>query len=258
MFRVRLDASSLIREFTDIEKRQLPYATMRALNDAAYQTRQAWRDAMPKVFDRPTRMTLNAILYRKATKDRVYAEVFVRDYALKGTPPATYLLSNVIGGQRGQKPYERLLRDRSGVLGPGEYTVPGKGIELDQYGNVRAGIINAMLSDLAARRDPKQNATPRSRHRRQRRGDIAKRSIYFYSAGPAADRGDGRPQHLPRGIYRRTRTGFGSSLNSALRIVNAARYKPSYPVFDLAEQIFRARFAALFEAHMTLATAGRL
>jgi hypothetical protein len=253
MFRVRLDATSLLREFSDIEKRQLPYATMRALNDAAFQTRQAWRDAMPKVFDRPTRMTLNAILYTKAKKDQVWAEVFVRDQATKGTPPNKYLFWEAQGGQRRAKGSEVLLR-RMGILGGGEYTVPGKGVQLDQYGNVPSRVISTILSDLGARRDPSQNTTLASRKRRERRRDVTKSAVYFYSRGPSGDRGDGRPQHLPRGIYSRRRD---EGVRPILAIVNAATYKPRYPVFDLAEQIFRARFASLFDAYLTIATAGR-
>jgi hypothetical protein len=244
VFRVTIDSSALQRDFSALSRKWLRYAINSALNETAWQTRMAWRDEMPRVFDRPTRMTLNAVLYNKATTARPYAEVFIRDEAFKGTPPATYLLATVMGGQRGQKPYERLLRHKAGILGASEYTVPGRRAPLNAFGNLPSSMIGTMLSDLGARRDPQQNSTQESRRKRQRRRAIAKRSVYFYSHGPEEDRGDGRPQHLPRGIYRRTPTAFGSALDKVLQIANATHYRQTYPVFDLAEKIFHARFQA--------------
>lgn len=256
MFRTTFDIAGFVRDLSDVEKRQFPYALMRALNDTAFQTRQAWGEEMDRVFDRPTRFTRNAVLYKKATKENFEAEVFIRDEALKGTPPVKYLYWQAEGGQRRQKASERLLQ-RAGVLSSGEYVVPGRGVQLDAYGNVPTRMLSAILSDVQARRDPQQRSTPQSRKRRSRRKDIGKREVFFYSHGPSGDRGDGRPQHLPRGIYGRTRTGFGSSIRQVLHIVSSARYRKRYPVYALAQRLFDQRFERNLDSWLTIATAGR-
>lgn len=253
MFRTTFDIAGFVRDLSDIEKRQFPYALMRALNDTAYQTRQAWGEEMDRVFDRPTRFTRNAVLYKKATKENFEAEVFIRDHALKGTPPARYLYQQAEGGQRAQKPSERLLQ-RAGVLGSGEYIVPGRGVQLDAYGNVPARLMNAVLSDLQARRDPQQRSTPQSRKRRSRRKDITKSAVYFYSYGPSGNRGDGRPQHLPRGIYSRQRE---IGVRPILHIVSSAVYRKRYPVYELAQRLFDERFEERLNAWLVIASAGR-
>src|SRR5690606_17275008 len=109
--------------------------------------RETWKRTAQRVFDRPTRITVNSVLYAKATKDRLYADVFIRDEASGGTPPARYLLPEVEGGARRLKPFERLLQAQ-GVMPAGMFAVPGKGAQLDAFGNVPPSQVNQMLSQL--------------------------------------------------------------------------------------------------------------
>lgn len=257
MFTISYDAAPFISRMSDVEKRQFPFALANALNDTAFQVRAAWRDEIPKIFDRPVSLTLNAVLYRKATKQNPVAEVFIRDHVSRGVPPSKYLLSEVTGGTRRAKASEVLLR-KAGVLGGGEFWVPGRAADLDAGGNVPGKTIRTILADLQATFDPLDRSTPASRKKRSRRKAIGKRAVYFYSRGPSGDRGDGRPQHLPRGIYERTRTAFGSSLESVLHVVSGVHYGSRYDVTGLARRLFNARFVSTFNAWMVRALAGRL
>lgn len=250
MFKIDFDARPLIRHLDNVGKRQLPFATMQALNQTMFEVHAGWGDEIEKVFDRPTSFTRRSVLYKKATKQRLEAQVFVRDEAAKGNPPARYLQPEAIGGPRRPKPYENDLR-AAGVLGQGEYTVPARGMRLDGSGNIPLGVITAILSDLQASKDERQRSTRESRGRRARRRSL-KRSVYFYWPG---DTGQGRTRHrLPRGIYERIATGFGSGIRMVLAIVSdTPTYSVRFDAYGLARKIFHARFPINFNEHLARA-----
>lgn len=247
MFASSIDARAFVKDLKDIELLQFPYAMMLTLNDAAFAVRKAWADEMPKVFDRPTPSTINAVLINKATKRTLEAQVFLRSETSGGTPPARYLEADVKGGQRRVKPFEKLLRN-AGVLGSGEFAVPGKGMKLDAFGNIPKSVIVAVLSDLQAQRDLLNNSNPESRRKRSRR-KTKRGGVYFYTR---AKRG-----RLPRGIYNRIETGFGSAVQSALYIVSSATYEPRYRVFDIAREVFDAHVRERFPHNLAFAMKSR-
>lgn len=240
MFKTTIDARAFVKDMSDIEKLQFPYACMQTLNEAAFDVRTIWEEDIPQVFDRPTELTRKAVQYKKATKQNLVAEVFLRNEASGGTPPARYLEAQVIGGQRRAKPFENLLR-RAGVLGANEFAVPGKGVKLDAFGNLPKGMVTAIVSDVGAHRDPLQNSSRESRGKRARR---KKRfgGVYFYNR---AQRG-----RLPRGIFNRIKTGFGSGVQSALIFVKSTSYTPRFKVFDLARQAFDESFRRRFPINL--------
>src|SRR5690606_30789418 len=133
--RVQVDADNMLgRKFSELERRNLGFAVVQACNATAFEIREIWKRTAPRVFDRPTAMTLNAAQYRKATRTRPYAEIYLRDEAHKGTPPAKYLFPQVEGGERRHKGVERLLQSK-GAMPAGMFAVAGKGAELDSHGN---------------------------------------------------------------------------------------------------------------------------
>lgn len=252
MFKIEYNDTVLVSRLSDLEKRQLPFATMQALNDAMFAVRDAWQKAVPQVFEQPTPFTMNAVLYKKATKDNLVAEVFLRDEMRDGTPPARYLATQAQGGAREEKPVEFLLRN-AGLIGANEYLVPAKGFPLDAFGNVPGGIVNAMLSDLQAARDPLNRSTPESRAKRGRRKDASKRGVYFMSGGAA---GGGRTSHLPKAIFQRTAFGAGSAIRMLFIVVNGApRYRKRFDGEALARATFHAAFPKAFNLRLSAALA---
>lgn len=236
----------LARQFTALESKNLPFAVMQAANNTAYAVQQEWKRQMPRVFDRPTPLTQNAIVYRKATKQKLAAEVLVRDEAFKGTPPSKYLQAQVTGGQRNLKGFERRLAAQ-GILPTGMFAVPGKGVQLDAFGNLPARLYNPILSQLGARFDPLQNETDVSRKRRTKRE--AKRGDRAGSFFAVKQK---RGRLLP-GVYQRIATGFGKGLRSILIFVRAPVYKPRYRIFDLAERLYERQFKFQFERELAKA-----
>lgn len=148
--------------------KQVVFAEMVALNRTARDAREAVRDEMKRVFDRPTRWSLNAFQIETATRSRLVATV-VQKYAAGGRAPRTWFNPNVYGEARRAKAFENALASRLGLPIGSTFFMPGSGAKLDRYGNVSGGQLGQVLSDLGARQtDPNQNATDRSRKRNKR------------------------------------------------------------------------------------------
>lgn len=243
----KVDEQNLFgRTLTELERTQLPFAAMQAANQTAFAVRGKWAQVMPQVFDRPTPATLKAVLYKKATRQTLAAEIFIRDESPNGTAPAKYLQAQVMGGTRKHKRLEQRLT-YAGILPSGMFAVPGKGAQLDPYGNLPGSQINRVLSQLGARFDPTQNESETTRGRRQRReakkGE--RRGDYF---ALKARRG----RMLP-GVYQRVATGFGSTVRSIVVFVNRVSYRPRYDVFGLAERLYKQQFPFHFNRELAKA-----
>lgn len=175
LFRSSIESKNLVKRLVSMERGGLVGATVRALNFTAFDTRDQWKAEAARVFDRPTRFTLNAMLVKQATADKLEAHVFVRNEASGGTPPSEYLKPEVAGGPRQQKRFEFLLHSFSPRTR--RFYVPGKGIapQLDASGNIPPAILEKVLSQLGAAEgtagfDANETETgARRRLRRQRR-----------------------------------------------------------------------------------------
>ena len=250
--RIEVDPNGdFARAMSALERRQLPFATMQAINATAFDTRQRWSDVMPRIFDRPTSLTLKAVLYTKASRQKLYADVFVRDEAFKGTPPAKYLQAQVFGGERRHKGIERQL-NAAGLLPQGMFVVPGQGAKLDAHGNLPLSQLNAIKSQIGAQGDGRSNESEASRGRRLRRFARQGRrdGNYFALAKPHGS--------LKPGVYERLVTGFGSAVRSVLFFVNGVQYRKRYDVFGIARKIYDRRFPANFKREFDKAVASAI
>ena len=226
MFRIKIDPAALLDRFARIGELSAA-ATVRALNNAAFEVRSGWVSEVRRVFDRPTPLTQRAPLYKKATLDRVIAEVFIRDDATKGTPPVKYLFPQVAGGPRGQKRSERLLQRQ---LGFPAYWVPGPAAPRDAYGNVPGSFIMRVLTSVQATADPAQR-TPGRKVSRRSRG--RKRLFFIPRAGVASS--------LKRTtIYERR--ADGSAAPVLIGIPRSPQYRRRFDAIGVARRIFYDRF----------------
>lgn len=158
------------REIRDFSDRQVPFAMRLALNRTATDGKDRVRKEMERVFDRPTRFTLNSLFVRFAGRDQHEASVNIKEFAGKGTPAFKYLAPQIAGGGRRVKRFERALQ-AAGHLPRGMFTVPGSRAELNAHGNMNPGQITKVLSYLRASPDPMQDrgAGPGKRTRRRDR-----------------------------------------------------------------------------------------
>lgn len=148
------------KELARIEK-QIPYATARALTFTAKAAKQDIESEMRSVFDRPTRWTLNSLYLEAARKDKLQARVGVKGDATRGDPPTKWLTPEVHGGTRSPKPSERALRQR-GLLPPGKYVLPGKGMKLDSFGNVSGPRMKSILERIGLK-PQQEDGKPKNR-----------------------------------------------------------------------------------------------
>lgn len=215
---VRVDTSELnglVRQLRKLNERGISFATGRATNNVAFKIRDEWRQQSQQVFDRPTRLTQNSVLVRRATRQNPQARVFIRDQAAKGTPPATYLQEQALGGTRRMKRTDRALQ-AAGVLPQGFVAVPGQGIQLDAHGNMRATEIRRILKAVQASKASSGNDV----ERKTRRGP----AVFALSA----PRGK-----LPPGIYLRTADG----IKPLMVFVRAGRYRAIFDIFEHARRV---------------------
>ncbi|MFC7611747.1 hypothetical protein [Teichococcus aestuarii] len=112
----------MARRLDNLARRQLPYAAATALNDTAKVAANSVRKELPRIFDRPTPFTMNAISMTRATKGRLQARVFVKDRR------AEYLEVQETGGTR--TPEKRAI-------------VLPRAIRTNQYGNTARGTFAA-------------------------------------------------------------------------------------------------------------------
>lgn len=194
------DLRPLLGRLQDV-RRQIPFVIASSLTKTAVKVKPEIRQEMERVFDRPTRYTLNSIFVQpaKKTDENPTARVWIKDRQesalstarfTSGTPAAEYLLPQISGGSRTLKRFEVRLAN-AGILPNGMFVVPGQGAKLDRNGNLDLGEMIAVMSKLRA-----IDTALRSNQHRKRAAKY-ERAQYFVSRGERLHRGIW--QHMPGG-----------------------------------------------------------
>lgn len=195
--------ADMVQSFRDVPARVMPYAAATALTRTAKAlATEVLPNEMRRVFDRPNGYTLNSLRVKPATKDKLTASVWVKtDATNNGTRPEDYLLPNVAGGGRNEKRFERAMR-YAGVLPSGWSAIPASGAPLDQYGNLRRGEIQRILTATRTAFDPYQRKTNSARSRKN-----AKNAPYFavtpFVGSFVGGEYQVKPNRMQPGVYRR-------------------------------------------------------
>ncbi len=116
MLNIKADIKEVTRYLDNLQKKQIPFATSQALNKTAYYVRGKLQQEAKKKLDRPTPFTLRGFKYRKATKQKLWAEVYIDKIQWD------YMRWQVQGGTRTK-------RAKSGEV------VPVR-IKLNKFGNI--------------------------------------------------------------------------------------------------------------------------
>lgn len=242
-------------------KKQVPFALARALTKVGQDVKLAEQKEIGRVFDRPTRYTLNSVFLRPARKNKPEAEVWLK----WGSRPDHYLLPQIKGGPRPLKRFEdRMVK--VGLLNAGERLVPTGLAPVDVYGNVGRGAITRILSQLktAVVQGDYSNASDSARSRKKRSGEQ-----FFWSAGPGTvitevrDTRDAsgkvmrrlvrRKQHLQRGVWMVKRTAFGNAVRPIFFTSSSVRYSSRFDFFGVADRVFKQRFQAHWDESWAIA-----
>lgn len=166
-----LKMRKIVRQFP----RQVARAGEITLDRTAYEVRDAVQAMMKKVFDRPTRWTLNSLRVQRTRNHNMKSAVWFKEPDRMG---AHYLAPEIHGGTRKSKGFERALG--------GMPMMPSRHAKLNAYGNLPAGLIKQILSVV-------KNEGAGTTRRKPRDYVLLKK----------------RTGNLPPGIYQRTKTGVG-------------------------------------------------
>lgn len=253
VYSVQGDVREIERHLTSMGRDQVPFATALALTRTAQFIEREIKAEIPRVFNRPTKFTLNSTFVRPATKQRLWAEVKIKDEAFKAIAPIRWLAPQIYGGPRTLKRFEHRLVS-AGAMPPGHFAVPASGADFDSFGNMSRGEIVRMLADLQAHFDPRQNTTATSRGRRRR--SRTKRPTFYFSTWPPSK----RTAHLRPGIYKRVgavaglasgiTAGFSIPIKPVVIFVKRVRYRKRLRFFEIAEHTGPARFKIEFALAM--------
>lgn len=143
MIELKVDTREVARYLTEVQRKQIPFATSVAINNTAKEVQEALAGET-RVFDRPKQLTKKGTYLKRSDKRNLTAEVGLKQRELGG-PVNEYLQAEVEGGRRAMKRSEILLQ-RAGILPPGYQTRPGSGARMDAYGNMSRGQIVQILS----------------------------------------------------------------------------------------------------------------
>lgn len=237
MITVKVDTSKIERRLQALASDQVPFATAVALNEVAFKIKRETGPAeMRKVFDRPSPWTLRSLFVVRASKSRLVARVgWGQDYYSKSRlTPDEIIGHQVSGGPRREKGMEHWLR-QAGMLGGGEFVVPGAGAKLDRYGNMSRGQTVQIMSQLRLGLDPYMWSTGSKRSNRS----VARAGRVFWSRG----------DRIPRGAWIVT----GKTIRPLLVVVSSTNYQPRFNIRNVVETTAGESFPAAFRQALRLA-----
>lgn len=231
-FRVTDNVSDVLAFNTRLQKQQLPFATALALTKTAQKVKEAEYGLMKKVFEGPTKYTLNALQMRPAKKTKLEASVGFKEGHGRGVPAKRFLNPHVHGIARSQKSHEKKLAP---VMRGKNFTVPARGAKLNKSGNITGGTYMQILSRLKLAGD--QSATNSGASKRKQRA----KTYFVPKAG----------SKLRAGVYERTARG----VKPILIFIRSPRYTKRFPFYNKADQLSRALFPAEYKKAMDFAIA---
>ena len=231
---IRSNVADVLRRVEDRAK-SIPVATSNALNTTIFKIKDLEVQEISRVFDRPTRFTLDALFVKRATAQQLSAHVFLKE----GMGKQHYLRPQIYGGSRPLKGFEKMLR-HAGMLPAGMYVVPGSAAKMDSNGNMSRGQLMQIMSALKlAERTAGYSANRTEGSVKRRRGRVP----LFFVGRP----GGGR---LPLGVWQSFRFGVGTAVKPVLIFVRQPAYKKLFKFFELAERTAAKAFPLQLEREL--------
>lgn len=228
---VSTNVKDLTRWLSDVQKKQIPFATAKALTDTAKLVEADLKREMLAEFDNPSPFTRNSTFKTSATTAKQEAVIGIKDKGMRVTP-ATLLKEHFSGGRRGGKPMERALM-AMGALPSGWRAVPGEGLRLDAYGNPRRNQVREILGSLKSKTNVYQ-------------GRGKKMALVGYFLVPI-----GSESRLTPGIYWRS----GRSIKPMFIFVKQAAYRKVIDLPGIATKVVARSFDQQFGAALDRALA---
>lgn len=150
----QFEGTKLVRNLDVFSKVQLPFMSSLAINRTATHVRDSLRGSMRGTFTYLTPFTQNSLFIRVSTKQKLYADVGIKEFGSKGNAAADYLRPQIFGGQVYRTRFQRRLERQVG-LGSG-YMLPihsSEAAQLGPSGRITAGQYTAALYGIRAMED---------------------------------------------------------------------------------------------------------
>lgn len=150
---IQIDADALVRRMDVFTKVQMPFMTSVALNRAATHVRDSLKGSMRGTFTYLTPYTQNSVFIRASSKQKLYVDIGIKEFGIKGNAAADYLKPQVYGGQVYITRFQRRLKRQVGMQG---YMLPLHGsdaAQLNPSGRIAAGQYTAALYGIRAMED---------------------------------------------------------------------------------------------------------
>lgn len=253
------DFARFAATLSEIERSQLPAASMRALTRTAIDAKARLQSAMRSAFDKPKPWTINSLYVEVATKAKLEANVHFKDawatdLKKKGVPAGRYLRSQILGGPRHQTSTEKRLASIAGVIPPGYYLVPTKHADKDAFGNMSPGQIAKIRSFFNA--NPDVGVTSNANGKR---GKGVRRNESYFAIVPGRPQGrGGNGGGLPPGIYKVVQSAFGRAVLPVAALVGQApTYSAKFDFDGIAAKAIEDRLAVHMREALDWAMATR-
>lgn len=195
-------------------QKEIPFALAYTLTQMGQAGKAAIKDALPRVFDRPTPWTMNSTLLRGATKTRQEAVVWIKDGSVSS------LAHHITGGRRPAKRFEKRLRSAGVLRGSNQYAVPAKRMKLNRYGNLTMGRINKLLSATGSQYESQANSSNSSIKTNSGQG-----RIFVVPRG----------KRTPPGIYQVKGSGADRNLLPMMIFVKKTNYRRRFHFHEITE-----------------------
>ena len=217
----------------DTTNKQIRSAVEKTMDRLAYDVRDAVKQQLPLVFDRPTPYTMNSLRTTLTKNHNMRAEVWFKD-TYPGMVKQHYLEPQVFGGPRVMKRFEQF-----GLKG---YFEPSKYASLNTYGNLSRGLLNQILSALGSaeyKSGFKANRTERSKKRLKK----AKKLREFFQIHEGA-------KHLTPGVYEEINKGGKSYIKPVLIQIRQPSYHKRLRFYEISGDVVSKRLMVVLGEEM--------
>ncbi len=234
---IDINANALVRNLDVFGKVQLPFMASLTLNRAATQVRDDLKVSMRSTFTYLAPYTQNSLFIRASTKQKLYTDIGVKEFGIKGNAAADYLKPQVYGGQVYRTRFQKRLERNMGMKG---YMLPlhsSEGAQTNASGRIAAGQYTAALYGIKAMEDIRGSG-------RYGRFDYKTLGSYMYIKPGQIVFGRQSNSPLKPGIYRVQ----GSDLTMVFKeLRRTPRVPAKWPFFDIARNSATQRIQPAFD-----------
>lgn len=241
-----------------LAENKIKAAAKGALNVAAREAAEATKKEMASVFKNPTPWVLGGVRYKKATTEKLEAQVDFDQWGNKTNVTVSHVLAaEISGGNRKHKRHEVALQ-RAGILPSGYYIVPGQGADLDAYSNMKGAQIVQIMAWFSSFGEQGYRANMSDQTRKRRMKGTANRAGFeYFVASPGAVRtwtrsnGQAGRHKMQPGIYKRYFLGAGSMIKPVMIFVRSPLYRKRLDFYGTAERVARQSFDKAFSDYLS-------